>query len=206
VNLPLEAKTFAGSINECLNNPRWTRLIEQIAARDETAFAAFYDCTCKLLYGLIFKILNHNKTAEEVLENVYLEIWQHAGEFKVEEEKALIWLIGIARKHAFKSLRERSLNQQSKARSKTSFFNDSSYRSAPLSNPEGEPTTHKLVCEALDKLPPAQRIAIELTYFFGMSLSEISSYLEQPRELLETDLKLGMNNFRAALSAKKLKP
>ena len=86
-------------------NQDWIARIEQIAAGDQTALAQFYDLTNRLAFGLILRILGDRSTAEEVLLDVYTQVWRQAGNYSRDRGAPLAWLMTIARTRALDRLR-----------------------------------------------------------------------------------------------------
>lgn len=80
-------------------------LLTRIANSDESAFAALYDTTCGLIYGLLLRILGNSAAAERLLVAVYQEVWEQAATYDAAREKPLTWLLRVAHSRAVARLR-----------------------------------------------------------------------------------------------------
>ena len=77
-----------------------SELLAQVARRDRQAFAAMYAATSAKLFGIIVRILGRRDLAEEVLQEVYVKIWERAGDFDPSRASPITWLATIARNRA----------------------------------------------------------------------------------------------------------
>jgi RNA polymerase sigma-70 factor (ECF subfamily) len=176
---------------------RQAELIGQVAAGDEHALASLYDDTSRLVFGLLLRILNDAGAAEEVLLDVYTQVWRQAATYSTERGAPLAWLTTIARSRAIDRLRAVREKQQ-----RTEPLEASLYKSAASEDVEEEWAARemqKAVRAALDALPPEQRELIELAYFGGMSHGEIAEAKGQPLGTVKTRIRLGMSKLRDAL-------
>jgi RNA polymerase sigma-70 factor (ECF subfamily) len=176
----------------------WIALIRRIAAGDQAALAALYDTTNRLVYGLILRVLGDTSTAEEVLLDVYTQVWRQATSYDTQRGTPLAWLTTIARSRAIDRLRSGWQDQQRKESLET-------LGDAPTSAASPEEMTvaserQRFVRAALDSLSPEQREVIELAYYSGLSHSEIAAKLNQPLGTVKTRTRLGMIKLREALA------
>ena len=172
-------------------------MIGRVAAGDEQALAALYDETSRIVYGLLLRILTDASAAEEVLLDVYTQVWRQAASYSRERGAPLAWLTTIARSRAIDRLRAGRTERQ-----KTEPLDPSLYRSASADDVEGEWSARETgarVRAALDTLSPEQREVIELAYFGGMTHSEIAAANGQPLGTVKTRIRLGMSKLRDAL-------
>jgi len=175
----------------------WVALIQKIADGDQTALATFYDSTNRLVYGLIMRVLGDASAAEEVLLDVYTQVWRQATSYDAQRGTPLAWLTTIARSRAIDRLRAGWQDQQRKEPLET-------LGEAPTSAANPEEMTvaserQRLIRAALETLSPEQREVIELAYYSGLSHSEIASKLNQPLGTVKTRTRLGMMKLREAL-------
>jgi len=175
----------------------WTALIKQMADGDQSALERLYDTTSRLVFGLVLRILTDRATAEEVLLDVYSQVWRQATLYDRSRGAPLAWLMTIARSRAIDRLRSGRLEQQSKEP-----LEAVGELSAGTSSPEEAASISErrlLVRSALETLSPEQREVIELAYYGGLSHSEIASRLGQPLGTVKTRTRLGMIKLREAL-------
>jgi RNA polymerase sigma-70 factor (ECF subfamily) len=173
-------------------------LVQQIAAGDQSALAALYDTTNRLIYGLVLRVLNDISSAEEVLLDVYTQVWRQAASYDTSRGTPLAWLTTIARSRAIDRLRSGWQDQQRKEPLE-------SLGEAPATAASPEEMTvaserQRFVRSALDQLSPEQREVIELAYYSGLSHSEIAARLNQPLGTVKTRTRLGMMKLREALA------
>ncbi|MBS1810517.1 MAG: sigma-70 family RNA polymerase sigma factor [Acidobacteria bacterium] len=194
---PTDMTEFATQ-TDVARNQDWVTRIEQIAAGDQTALAQFYDLTNRLAFGLILRILGDRSTAEEVLLDVYTQVWRQAGNYSRERGTPLAWLMTIARTRALDRLR--SGRQESKRKESLEVVADAhSFEASPEETTVGN-EHQRLVRRALASLPAEQRQIIELAYFSGLSHSEIAAHLGQPLGTVKTRMRLGMIKLKELLA------
>ncbi len=184
--------------SDVARNQDWTTQIEQMAAGDQAALAHFYDLTNRMAFGLILRIMGDRSTAEEVLLDVYTQVWHQADTYRPERGTPLAWLMTIARTRALDRLRAGRQEMQRRE----SLETVADVRSV-AADPEAAASTNeqqRLVRKALTALSDEQRQVIELAYFSGFSQSEIAAHLGQPLGTVKTRVRLGMIKLREILS------
>jgi RNA polymerase sigma-70 factor (ECF subfamily) len=169
-------------------------LLDRIVARDERAVGELYDTHSRLLYGLILRILRDRSEAEEVLQEVFVQVWTRAETYNVGLGSPAAWLVRIARNRAIDRLRANSVRQRA-------------VESAPLPEAAASPETQAAVSEqqgtvarALETLPPDQRTLIEQAYFGGLTQSELADRFSLPLGTVKTRIRSGMIALRQQLS------
>jgi RNA polymerase sigma-70 factor (ECF subfamily) len=172
-------------------------LIAQLAARDTRAFARFYDQTAGLVFGLLLRILNDREAAEEVAQEVYLQLWRSAATFDPRRSSGVAWIAMVARSRAIDRLRsDASLRGAlEELRELTSYDSPS---------PEEETTLGELrdrVRRALRSLPAEQRSAIELAFFEGLSHSEIARKTATPLGTVKTRIRAAIGKLEQLLES-----
>ena len=172
-------------------------LLARIAKGDRQALGSFYDRHSSLLYSLILRILNDAAEAEDVLQDVFLQIWNKAAAFDPALGKPLSWTVALTRNKALDRLR--SFQRRLAALSKTEEA-----PSPAAATQADEFYRHEIssaVQEALCKLPSDQRQAIELAYFGGLTQTEISEQLQAPLGTVKARIRRGMLRLRDLLKA-----
>jgi len=172
-------------------------LIARIAQRDREAFSRFYDAFAGLALGLIRRILRDPAAAEEVLQEVFWQVWQEAGRYDPKRGSPEAWLVMRAKTRAIDKLRA------IRRREKTFVapVDESVTRSdeATGENPGVAAEARGLVRSALDSLPEAQRRVVELAFFDGLTQSEIARKLGEPLGTIKTRARLGLERLRAVM-------
>jgi RNA polymerase sigma-70 factor (ECF subfamily) len=168
-----------------------------VAAGDQQALAALYDATSRTVYGLLLRILSDPSTAEEVLLDVYTQVWRQAGTYSSGRGKPMAWLTTIARSRAIDRLR----------RGRQELLHtaplDEAVRAGVGAGVEEcvlASEISSVVRAALDELAPEQREVIEMAYYGGMSHSEIAAARGLPLGTVKTRTRLGMMRLRQVLS------
>ncbi|HEY0321514.1 MAG TPA: sigma-70 family RNA polymerase sigma factor [Pyrinomonadaceae bacterium] len=175
----------------------WAALIERMAGGDEYALQTFYDRSSRLIFGLLLRILNDTGLAEEVLLDVYMQVWRQAAKYDPVRGKTLAWIITIARSRAIDRLRS---SRQEEMRKESLDATDHGYvLTTGFVDPTIAPERQRVVRGALDSLPPEQREVIEMAYYLGLSHSEIAARLGQPLGTVKTRTRLGMMKLREQL-------
>lgn len=173
-------------------------LVQQIARNDQSALAALYDATNRLAYGLILRVLGDASTAEEVLLDVYTQVWRQAANYDTGRGSPLAWLMTIARTRAIDRLRSGWQDKQRKE--PLDLLNDRETNAASPEEATVNAEMQRFVRTALGELSPEQREVIELAYYGGLSHSEIAAKLNQPLGTVKTRTRLGMIKLREALT------
>jgi RNA polymerase sigma-70 factor (ECF subfamily) len=173
-------------------------VVQKIAQGDQAALASLYDSTNRLAYGLILRVLGDASSAEEVLLDVYTQIWRQAANYDISRGAPMAWLMTIARSRAIDRLRSGWQDRQRKE--PLDALNDRETEAASPEEATVASERQKFVRTALGTLSPEQREVIELAYYGGLSHSEIAVKLNQPLGTVKTRTRLGMTKLREALS------
>ena len=175
----------------------WAALIGRVAEGDQSALTTLYDATSRLVFGLILRVVVDRSTAEEVLLDVYTQVWRQASTYDIKRGAPLAWLMTIARTRSIDRLRSGKHEHQN--RESLDAIGEITSSNA---SPEADSVTaerRQLVRAALDTLSAEQREVIELAYYAGLSHSEIALKLGQPLGTVKTRTRLGMMKLRDML-------
>ncbi|HJT21116.1 MAG TPA: sigma-70 family RNA polymerase sigma factor [Nitrospira sp.] len=175
-------------------------LLARIAKGDQQAFSQLYDHTSTLLYTLALRILGNRDETDELLQDVYLEVWRKVARYDVGRGTPVAWLITLTRSRAIDRLRARTARGQQS----TASLDDQAAAQARDLGPspfetQADQELRMAVGTAITSLPPAQQQAIELAYYEGLSHMEIAARLNQPLGTVKTRIKLGMSKLRDSL-------
>jgi RNA polymerase sigma-70 factor (ECF subfamily) len=175
----------------------WTALVRRCALRDESALAALYDQSSRLVYTIALRILRDEADASEVVVDVYRQVWQTAVQFDERRGSAAAWLAIVARSRAMDRRRSRG------ARMRVEVTVDEPPQAVvQCPSPEdmaAATQTSRHVQRALGAVPAEQREAVELAFFAGLSHSEIAEKLGQPLGTVKTRIRLGVVKLRDLL-------
>ena len=171
-------------------------LVRAIVRGDEQAFALLFDRYNSTLLGLVLRILSSKAEAEDVLQEVFVQVWQHARNFDENRGRVFTWLVTITRSRALDRLR--SLNSRERTVTRASYE-----RIETISDGIGDAIRseqHEMVRRALDEIPEAQRDALLLAYFEGLSQAEIAARIGKPMGTVKTRTRDGLSKLRNLLS------
>ncbi|MGA2244005.1 MAG: sigma-70 family RNA polymerase sigma factor [Verrucomicrobiota bacterium] len=177
------------------------QLLRRIAARDSLALAEFYDQTAATFFSFALRMLHDAHDAEEVIQDVFVQIWNKAPTFNPAVGVAFHWAISIVRNRCIDLLRSRQ------RRSRIIADTDLDGESAPLLEAQASapipPVQDEIeaVRAALGALPRDQRTAIELAFFGGLSHHEIAAALNEPLGTVKARIRRGMMKLRDGLEA-----
>jgi RNA polymerase sigma-70 factor (ECF subfamily) len=184
-------------------SPDDARLMSLVAAGDERALSELYDRHAPLVFSLAAAIVGGDADAEEVTEDVFVQIWNGARRFDPERGAMRGWLATITRSRALDLVRVRRRRQGAHERSAAA---DEAGLAIDLSQPDAADDAllrreARVALEgALALLNEDQRRAIELAYFGGLSQSEIARRLDEPLGTVKTRIRDGMKKLRDALA------
>jgi RNA polymerase sigma-70 factor, ECF subfamily len=174
-------------------------LLRSVSRGDEDALAALYDRYHAILFGLLLRIIHNRAEAEDVLQEVFVQVWQRAHDFDESRGKGFTWLVTLARSRAIDRLR--SLG--SRARTVEEATKDASdIVVADAVDDAIDKERGEVVRAALRELPDEQRLTLLLAYFEGFSQSEIAEKTDTPLGTVKTRMRAGMLRLREVLSLK----
>ena len=173
-------------------------LLRRIAERDLSALAEFYDQTSTPLYSIALRILGEASEAEEVIQDVFVQIWEKASIFDATLGSPFHWALSITRHRSIDRLRAR----QRRARLVEDLQQDAWAdipQQAGSSVPAFDTDDAASVRSALTNLPPEQRQAIEMAFFAGKTHQEIARDLGEPVGTIKARIRRGMLKMRDTL-------
>ena len=173
-----------------------TDLIAGIARGDRSAFERFYDVHSAMAFGLIRRILRDREAAQEVLQEVFWQIWQEAPSYDPSRGSPEAWLVMRAKSRAIDRLRAMRRREQTfvapvddrVAAAPATRGDDPAMAAEDRSWPRGRS----------EQLPAPQRRALELAFLEGLTQSEIATRLGEPLGTVKTRIRLGLERLRTA--------
>jgi RNA polymerase sigma-70 factor, ECF subfamily len=170
-------------------------LIQRIVERDESALAALYDRYAGMLSSVLNRILRDTQAAEEILQDIFYQLWRTAGNFDASRGSLPGWLMVIARNRAISRLRRHNPASGDELADNTVVL---------PSNLESSVAQNQMIGRvkgALEKLPQEQRAAIELAYFEGLTHSEIAAKTGDPLGTVKTRLRSAVETLKKNLKS-----
>jgi RNA polymerase sigma-70 factor (ECF subfamily) len=171
-------------------------LLQQIAGSDREAFRRFYERYATLAFTFALRLLGSRADAEDLLQELFLQVWRQAQSYSPERGSPEVWLITMTRSRAIDKLRSM------RRRGMSPFSPDASSRlevGVPVAPPTQASEAKLTLQGVLAKLPEAQRIVLELAYFDGLTQSEIAARLGEPLGTVKTRMRAGLERLRGFL-------
>jgi RNA polymerase sigma factor (sigma-70 family) len=174
-------------------------LLTRIVQRDPTALSTLYDRYVRIIYSLAFKTLRSAEESEEVVLDVFAQVWRIADRYDPKKGRVDTWLFTLARSRTIDRLRKIRRSQPA-ASTQDVELQDKSDRTdlfADLFIQE----RRKQVIAALKTIPNDQRIVLELAYYQGLTQSEIATQMNLPIGTVKTRTRLGLSKLRSVLGS-----
>lgn len=156
-------------------------LIALLKNKDRQAYSYLYDNYAGALYGIVMKVLNKEEAAKDVLQEVFVKIWQHIDSYDAAKGKLYTWMLNIARNAAIDMLRSSGFNKDKKiSELENNVHNDIGTLSTSIK------TDHMGLKKIVSGLKEEHRQIIELAYFNGYTQEEIAKTLNIPLGTVKT--------------------
>ena len=159
--------------------------------RNRDAVGILYDNYSALLYGIIFRIVKSEETAEDLLQEVFVKVWNNISSFDPAKAKLVTWMGNIARNLAIDKIRSKDYKNLQQNHDIADFVNIIEESPSTGFNPE-----HIGVKEMLEKLPKEQRELLELVYWQGYTQAETAEKLGMPLGTVKTRIRSAVNTLR----------
>ena len=176
--------------------PSDLELMKAIQAEDPDALSQLYDRYNGILKALILRVIHNEAEADDLLQEIFMEIWNQAKNFSSQKGKPLGWMVTLARRRAIDGLRKK----QAYARAEERLQNETEQQPDAWAHNATEEEillsdTRDLIRNVIAGLPPAQQEAIDLAFFRGMSQREIAAKTNTPLGTVKTRLELGLKKI-----------
>lgn len=171
-------------------------LLAACARRDRAAFERLYRETSPKLFGVALRILRREDWAEDVLQECYVRIWDHAPEYRAGLAAPMTWMTSIVRNRCLDWLRRPNLEVIDEEGELVEAAE--SGNPGPLAQLESSADARALK-HCLDALEAKQRQAIALAYYDGLSHSELASHLREPLGTVKTWVRRGLLRLKTCL-------
>jgi RNA polymerase sigma-70 factor, ECF subfamily len=184
-DLSAKRDACAGKITVPADSTTGVNLIQRVANQDREAFSQLYERFSTLVFTLAMRMLKGRSDAEDLLQEVFVQVWRQARSYSAERGSPEAWIINIARSRAIDKMR--------------------SIRRAQLSETVGSWTAESegrmAMNHALANLPETQRKVLELAYLDGMTQTEIAERLAEPLGTIKTRMRAGIERLRGIVSS-----
>ncbi len=195
VYLLLELQSFVNVTTGMDARASDAALIQRIVERDESALAVLYDRYAGMLSSVLNRILHDTQAAEEILQDIFYQLWRTASNFDSTRGSLPGWLMVIARNRAISRLRRHNPAGGDELEENTVVMPSNLESSVAQTQMIGK------VRGALEKLPQEQRAAVELAYFEGLTHTEIAAKTGDPLGTVKTRLRTAVQTLKKNLSS-----
>lgn len=177
-------------------------LLSRTAMADQQAFAELYRRTSSHLFGVALRIVREGPTAEEILQEAFVNVWHHAGSYVAARSQPLTWLTAVVRNRCLDHVRRRELDTVAMSRS------DDEGDDRDLDFPSNDPSPADLlmagadaqsVRDCVETLEGGARQAIALAFFQGLTHAELADHLRQPLGTVKSWVRRGLEKLKGCL-------
>ena len=174
-------------------------LVHRLLQNDVGSFEQLYDRHSRLVYSVVLRILQQAGTAEEVVQDVFLQLWRNASQYDIARGPFVPWLLTLARNRALDTLRLKSERQRRVEDQKDEL--PSVVVLPQYEKVIDEKRRAEQVRSLISALQPRQKQAIELAYFQGLSHTEIAEELQEPLGTVKSWIRNGLLRLKEGLEA-----
>jgi RNA polymerase sigma-70 factor (ECF subfamily) len=176
-------------------------LLRRMARRDQAAFAELYDRFSRPLYSTALRILNDARESEDIVQDVFLALWEKAAAFESDRGSAFSWAVTLTRNRAIDRIRMRKRRAELLS---ASVPEDLGYHADANAGDSADNLWLKekagAVRAAVATLPAEQQRALELSFFSGLTQQEIAEQLREPLGTVKARIRRGLLKLRETLS------
>jgi RNA polymerase sigma-70 factor (ECF subfamily) len=179
-------------------------LLARSGLGDRQAFAALYERTSAHLFAVVLRINRDRAQAEDVLQEVYVNVWRAAQSFDAAQSQPLTWLTSVARNRAIDSLRRK----QTEPQTQPAPFHDDEDKDVYDDVPDDAPTPLEMLSRAsdaralaqcMDGLSAPQRQSVALAFYDGLSHAEVAEQMRQPLGTVKSWVRRALLALKACL-------
>jgi RNA polymerase sigma-70 factor (ECF subfamily) len=184
--------------------PSDEELMEGVRQHDPEALSQLYDRYSGILKALAMRIVHNEAESEDLLQEIYMDIWNHSQNYVQERGKALGWMVTLTRRRSIDRLRKRLSYARVEERLQRETEQQPGAWNHHSADDDLEASDMRAVLiKIMERLPLAQREAIDLAYFKGMSQREIAAHTGIPLGTIKTRLELGLKKISDGLKGLK---
>lgn len=175
-------------------------LMSAVVNGKHAALEELYDRYSAILKALIIRVVHDEAEADDLLQEIFMQIWHQAKHYSANKGKALGWIVTLARRRAIDRLRKRQAYCRATERMEEQVDQQpGAWRQSRIDDDIFRNDLREFLRERIDQLPPFQKEAIELAYFSGMSQREIALATGAPLGTIKTRLELGLRKLSDAV-------
>ena len=187
-----------------------SRLLARAGLGDRAAFATLYERTSSHLFAVVLRIQRDRSQAEDILQEVYVNVWRSASSFDAAQSQPLTWLTSIARNRAIDSLRRMQAQPQARVAGAAAEGRDSEDEDVYDTVADEAPGPLDLLSRAaetrslmacMERLSATQRQSVALAFFHGLSHAEIAAQMRQPLGTIKSWVRRSLAALKSCLQA-----
>ena len=183
-----------------------SKLLARAGVGDRAAFAALYEATSSHLLGVVLRIQRDRAQAEDILQEVYVNVWRAAQSFDAAQSQPLTWLSSIARNRAIDSLRRTQTQPQFKS-TITSIEEDNDVYDTVADEAPGpldllsRASDARALSSCMQVLSAQQRQSVALAFFDGLSHAEVAAQMRQPLGTVKSWVRRALMSLKSCLES-----
>ncbi|WP_432813312.1 sigma-70 family RNA polymerase sigma factor [Pantanalinema sp. GBBB05] len=177
-------------------------LLTRIAQRDQSAMSALYDRYARIIYGLAFKSLRSVEESEDIVIDVFAQVWKIADRYDVQKGRADTWLFTLARSRILDRLRKIRSRKSSTTLSIDALEIQPQADNVDLFEDVFVRERRSRIIAAMQTVPDEQRLVLELAYYQGLTQSQIAAQTGMTLGTVKTRTRLGLSKLKSALGSK----
>jgi RNA polymerase sigma factor (sigma-70 family) len=170
-------------------------LVQLLKHRSREAFNYLYKQYSPVLYGVVYKVINDEQTSQDVLQDVFVKIWNNVAQYDPAKGRLYTWMINIARNGAIDKLRSKGEIMRSKIHTGENVVDN---LGQTLKTEQSTDTIG--LRKMVSNLKPEYETIVRLAYFEGYTLDEISKALEIPLGTVKTRMRSAIHQLREIYS------
>lgn len=175
-------------------------LLKKISTGDTESLRKLYNLYSDYLFKIVFYILKNEADAEDTLQEIFMQIWEHSEKYDEKLGSPISWIVRVTRNKSIDKLRSKGYRERENQFEIEKFYNLSS--DDPSENPDSVMTinsTSEQIKSAIDTLSDIQKDLLEFAYFRGFSQSELAEHFELPLGTVKTCIRSAMIKLRDKL-------
>ncbi|MEZ0485561.1 RNA polymerase sigma factor [Fibrella aquatica] len=171
-------------------------LVEQLLKRDDKAFQWLYEHYSAALYGVLLKIVREEEQAQDLMQEVFIKIWNNLGSYDTQKGRLFTWMLNIARNAAIDSIRSGKAMSRPASAQTISTDDDGTYAVDRQHAVPPENTDFIGLKDVVDQLRPERRQLIDLVYFNGYTHEEAAEELSLPLGTVKTRIRSALQELK----------
>ncbi len=184
------------------DEPTDEQLMARVKDSDESALATLYRRHMALLRTIVCRVVNNDTDTDDLIQEVFCEVWRQAAHYSEEKGKALGWLVTLARRRAIDKLRKKQAYQRAEERLLAETARDPGQQVPHgVEDDAAASDRAEILQRVISTLPPTQQDALKYAFYRGMSQREIAAHTGIPLGTIKTRLELAVRKVRTAILA-----